>query len=82
MRHQIFVHYNNLTLAGKVEPVRCMVLSHGTHLIPMYDFDKDQTYYYCVECDYKLIPGQTLYDLLTERINSADPYPDFPEQAE
>jgi hypothetical protein len=80
MRHQIFVHYNNLTLKDKVEPIKCMVSSHTTHMIPAFDFDKEETYYYCVECDYKITPGLEMYNQLVERINVADPYPDFPEE--
>lgn len=80
MRHQVFAYYNTLTMQGKVEPIRCIVDSHLTQMIPMFDFEQDQTYYSCVECDYKIIPGQNMHDELLERINLADPYPDFPEE--
>jgi hypothetical protein len=79
MRHQVFAYYNTLTIAGKVKPIKCMVATHLTHMIPVFDFDKEQSYYYCVECDYRITPGQQMYDELLERINVADPYPDFPE---
>lgn len=82
MRHQVFAYYNQLTIDGKVDPIKCMVSIHETHMIPAFDFDKEETYYYCVECDYRIVPGQNMYDELLERINDADPYPDFPEQTD
>ena len=79
MRHQVFAYYNTLTLDNKVEPIMCMVKDHLTHMIPAFDEEKDQSYYYCIECDYKITPGQKMYDELLEKINKVDPYPEFPE---
>lgn len=79
MRHQTFAYYNKLTIEGKVDPIRCMVADHESHMIPAYDFEKDQSYYYCLECDYRINPGQKMHDELLVKINLADPYPEFPE---
>ena len=76
MRHQVFAYYNRLSLDGKVEPLLCMDKSHLTYLVPFYDFENERSYFYCIECDYKIFPGQQMHDLLLERINLADPYPE------
>lgn len=78
MRHQVFAYYNTLTLEGKVEPIRCMNSTHITHMIPAFDFEKEESYYYCVECDFKIKPGIDMYEDLLRKINLVDPYPEFP----
>lgn len=81
MRHQIFATYYQLSLEGKVDPILCEYVTHRSPLVPKYDFDKDQSYLECLECNSKRYPGLDLYNQLIERINIADPYPDFPAEA-
>jgi len=76
MRHQVFSTYYQLTLADKVEPLRCTYVNHTLSLVPKYDFDQEKTYLECPECLDKIYPGQSLYFELIDRINLADPYPE------
>jgi hypothetical protein len=77
MRHQVFSRYYQLSLENKVEPLLCEYVNHTGPLLPKYDFDKDQTYLECLECQGKKYPGLNLYYQLIDRINIADPYTDF-----
>ena len=78
MRHQIFSRYYQLSLEGKVEPLRCTYENHTLTLMPKYDFDKEVSYLECPECLDRVYPGQSLYFELIDRINIADPYPEDP----
>lgn len=76
MRHQVFSRYYQLSLEGKVEPLRCLYENHTLTLMPKYNFEDEVTYLECPECFDKIYPGQSLYFKLIDRINIADPYPE------
>lgn len=58
---RVFSKYYQLSLIGKVLPINCSVDENDGILVPNLDED-DRVYLYCLGCNFKMWPGQELYN--------------------
>lgn len=61
MNIRVFSKYYKLSLENKVLPIRCSIDENDGILVPNLS-DDDRVYLYCLACDFKMWPGQELYN--------------------
>jgi hypothetical protein len=72
MHIQVFSEYLQLGQAGRVKPLACPMHKEEEAFFPLYHKEEnDSIVLNCYACDYKQIVGQTLYNLLIQRIEEA-----------
>lgn len=58
---RVFSKYYQLSLENKVLPILCSIDDNDGILVPNLDED-DRVYLYCLSCNFKMWPGQELYN--------------------
>lgn len=61
MNIKVFSKYYQLSLENKVLPILCSIDEKDGMLVPNLDED-DRVYLYCLGCNFKMWPGQELYN--------------------
>ena len=74
MEHQVFSSYYQLCLSGKADPLLCINKDHLTYMIPYWDILEERSEFRCLvgHCDYKIIPGLTMYQDMMKQVYYAD----------
>lgn len=61
MNIKVFSKYYQLSLENKVLPILCSIDENDGILVPNLD-EHDRVYLYCLGCNFKMWPGQELYN--------------------
>jgi hypothetical protein len=73
MHIQVFSEYLQLAQAGRVKPLACPMHKGEEAIFPLYHKEENNLIILnCYACDYKQIVGQTLYNILIQRIEVAN----------
>jgi len=62
---RIFSKYYQLSLKDKVIPILCGIDKSHPGMVPNLKIDSENEeiiYLYCLDCDFKIFPGQELYN--------------------
>lgn len=69
MKYQILTTYYQLSLEGRVEPIKCFNTDHPS-LVP-HSTEDGAGMFMCMLCGYKVTPGMNLYYDLYKKVEGA-----------
>ena len=63
-----------MSLQGLVDPILCINKDHETYMVSYWNELDERTEWRCIygECDYKIVPGLTMYEKMIEEIKKHD----------
>ena len=72
MNHQVFSTYYQLSIEGKVNPIRCINVGHDAPMVAYWNSLEERSEFRCYVgfCDYKIIPGLDMYDRMIKQIDN------------